>query len=187
MRKAYLFILMLLVMGHANADNTEFLQDSQHPKTISTIKLKSIGSRDFEIIDFKNIEKATGSKFVDKASTKYLCVNEGTTYLYLFETVVSNGYYISQAPLQEYPVCHKGKTKVAFAKILHPGQTTKEVETVLAKGVIKNSVLIKYEGPVQDEDCSKRYHAYENLYIEFDNNIMKRAYYTLSGEPSDGC
>lgn len=187
MGKIYLFLFMLLVINRASADNTEFLQDAQHPKTISTIKLKAIGSRDLETIDFKNIEKETGGKFVDKASTKYLCVNEGTTYLYIFETVVSNGYYISESPLQEYPGCRKGKIKNAFAKILQPGQTTKEVEAILAKGIIKNSVLIKYEGPVQDQDCAKRYHAYENLYIEFDKNLLKRAYYTLSGEPSDGC
>lgn len=180
-------LLSLFISTQTSAENTDFLRDSELPKIFSTIKLKSIGTRDFETLNFKNIEKITGSKFVDKASTKYLCVNEGTTYLYIFETIVSNGYYISNTPLREYPVCHKGNTKTPFSKIFYPGQAIKEIESMLAKGAIKNSVLIKYEGPVQDEDCAKRFFAYENLYIEFEQNFMKRAYYTLSGEPLDGC
>lgn len=187
MKYVYIIFITVFMTSQIYADNTEFLQDKDLPKITSTVKLKSIGARDFENLDFSQIEKATGSKFVDKANTKYLCVTEGTTYLYIFETIVSNGYYISNTPLTEYPVCHSGKINVPFFKILYPGQTTKEVETKLAKGAIKNSVLLKYEGPVQDEDCAKRYYAYESLYIEFDKNLMKRAYYILSGEPLNGC
>jgi hypothetical protein len=118
---------------------------------------------------------------------EYICRKNEESYLYVFETLVSSGYYASNDPLSNYPLCHEGHTELPFSRILYPGQTKSEVELALEVGEIMGSVEINYSGPVHDENCNQSYYAYESLYLEFEKSILKRAYYVLAGEPLGEC
>jgi hypothetical protein len=181
--KSRCLYLVLLLSVSTFADNSEFLQETQIPEVNYSIALGSIGTRDFETIDFGALESLIGGKAAKTSRLEYICRKNGESYLYVFETPVSSGYYASNDPLSNYPLCHEGRTELPFSRILYPGQTKSEVELALEVGEIMGSVEINYSGPVHDVNCNQSYYAYESLYLEFEKSVLKRAYYVLAREP----